>query len=200
MHDYLLKLIIIGDSGVGKSNILSRFTDNRFMKNYDTTIGVEFGIKLMALDGLKYKLHIWDTAGQETFKSITRSYYRGTVGCLLVYDITRRESFESVKTWLVDLRNYCHLNIVITLIGNKIDMNDERQVTLDEGQEFATKNGLLFFETSAKIDHNINDVFVNVVTEITKKLKTFGLNQTNKLNEIKLTNAKQEGYGCRCQI
>ncbi len=174
MYDHLLKFIIIGNSAVGKSNILARFSDNQFVKNHDATIGVEFGTKVIALNGLTYKLQIWDTAGLETFKSITRSYYNGTSGCLLVYDTTCRESFESIAYWLNDIRSYCNPNIVIALVGNKIDDVHRCKVATPEAEEFAKTHNLLFFETSAKTDHNINNTFTNIVIEIAKKSDKFG--------------------------
>lgn len=210
MHDYLLKFIIIGNSMVGKSNILSTFADNRFMQNHDMTIGVEFATKLMAVNGLKYKLQIWDTAGQETFRAITRSYYRGTVGCLIVYDITRRDSFESVQSWLDDLRKVCDPNIVIVLVGNKIDIETKRQITTDEGRELAEKNNLLFFETSAKTHHNIEEVFVSAVENISKKNVELGLKiQTSRsvdsdsesnvnLSNDSNSNPSKSNWSCSC--
>lgn len=129
IYDYVLKFIIVGDSTVGKSNIMSKYTDKRFQTNHDMTIGVEFATKIISVGNTNYKLQIWDTAGQETFKAITRSYYRGTIGCLLVYDITRRESFEAVSMWLSELRNFCDPNTVIALVGNKIDLENTIALT-----------------------------------------------------------------------
>lgn len=120
----MLKFIIVGNSTVGKSNIMSRYTDRRFHANHDMTIGVEFATKILSVGNTTYKMQIWDTAGQEVFKAITRAYYRGTVGCLLVYDITRRESFEAISMWLSELRQFCDPNIVIALVGNKIDLEN----------------------------------------------------------------------------
>lgn len=172
MYHYILKFIIIGDSSIGKSNILLRFTDNRFQSSHDSTIGVEFATKIISRQNTVYKLQIWDTAGQETFRSITRSYYRGTIGCLMVYDITNRESFESLEYWMSDFRKYCDPNTVIILIGNKADLIDKRQVSYDEGKEFAEKHGFSFFETSAKTGINIADCFNNVVDKINNKIKS----------------------------
>jgi len=172
----ILKFIIIGDSSIGKSNILLRFTDNRFQSSHDSTIGVEFATKIISRQNTVYKLQIWDTAGQETFRSITRSYYRGTIGCLMVYDITNRESFESLEYWMSDFRKYCDPNTVIVLIGNKADLIDKRQVSYDEGKEFAEKHGFSFFETSAKTGINIADCFNNVVDKINNKIKSKGMN------------------------
>uniref|UniRef100_A0AAA9TIM4 RAB2A, member RAS onco family n=2 Tax=Bos TaxID=9903 RepID=A0AAA9TIM4_BOVIN len=118
-YAYLFKYIIIGDTGVGKSCLLLQFTDKRFQPVHDLTIGVEFGARMITIDGKQIKLQIWDTAGQESFRSITRSYYRGAAGALLVYDITRRDTFNHLTTWLEDARQHSNSNMVIMLIGNK---------------------------------------------------------------------------------
>lgn len=191
IYDYTLKFIIVGDSTVGKSNIMSRFIDNRFDDSHDMTIGIEFSTKIVALintdssnnlesesnldfdhkSSINYKIQIWDTAGQETFKAITRSYYRGTIGCIVVYDTTNRESFESVSEWVSELKKHCDPQIVVALIGNKIDL-DKRQVTYDEGKELADKHGFIFFETSAKKAINVKECFFEIVKQINKKIET----------------------------
>lgn len=172
VYDYILKFIIVGDSSIGKSNILSRFTDNRFQKFHDPTIGVEFNTKIVSIQNTVYKLQIWDTAGQETFRSITRSYYRGTTGCLMVYDVTSRESFESLTFWISDLKNHCDTNIVIVLVGNKIDLETNREVSTEEGEMFAEKHNIGFFEISAKTGVNVSECFNNTVDKIGKKIDT----------------------------
>jgi len=149
-YAYLFKYIIIGDSAVGKSCLLLQFTDKRFQPVHDLTIGVEFGARMISIDGKQIKLQIWDTAGQESFRSITRSYYRGAAGALLVYDITRRDTFNHLTTWLDDARQHSNSNMVIMLIGNKTDQEQKRAVTRDEGEQFAKDHGLIFMETSAK--------------------------------------------------
>merc|ERR1712000_602867 len=154
-YKYLFKYIIVGDTAVGKSCLLLQFTDKRFQPVHDLTIGVEFGARMISLDGKQIKLQIWDTAGQESFRSITRSYYRGAAGALLVYDITRRETFEHLQSWLEDCRRYSNQNIVIMLIGNKCDLGNKRAVSKEEGEAFASKNGLTFLETSAKTAENV---------------------------------------------
>lgn len=172
VYDYILKFIIVGDSSVGKSNILLRFTDNRFQSSHDLTIGVEFATKIISKQNTVYKLQIWDTAGQEAFRSITRSYYRGTIGCLMVYDVTNKTSFESLNFWIDDLKKYCDPNTVITLVGNKTDLETNREVSVVEGQEFAEKHGISFFETSAKTGNKVSDCFMDAVEKISKKLDT----------------------------
>ena len=199
MYDHLLKFIIIGDSAVGKSNLLARFSDNRFINSHEATIGVEFGTKVISLNNLKYKLQIWDTAGLETFKSITRSYYRGAYGCLLVYDTTCRDSFESITYWLNDIKAHCNTEIVVALVGNKVDRVKDCEVTTAEGEEFAKANNLLFFETSAKTDHNINNTFTNIISEITHRTEKFRSKQSLLLDDvIKLDIVDQSQTRCWC--
>jgi len=125
-YKYLFKYIIVGDTAVGKSCLLLQFTDKRFQPVHDLTIGVEFGSRTVTIDGNQIKLQIWDTAGQEKFRSITRSYYRGTTGALLVYDITRRETFDHLTEWLEDCRKYSNPNMVVMLIGNKCDLEEKK--------------------------------------------------------------------------
>merc|ERR1712170_315611 len=160
-YAYLFKYIIIGDTGVGKSCLLLQFTDKRFQPVHDLTIGVEFGSRTITIDDNQIKLQIWDTAGQEKFRSITRSYYRGAAGALLVYDITRRDTFEHLQSWLEDCRRYSNKDIVIMLIGNKSDLSNKRAVSKEEGESFAAKNGLTFLETSAKTAENVEAAFID---------------------------------------
>jgi Ras-related protein Rab-2A len=157
-YDYLFKYIIIGDTGVGKSCLLLQFTDKRFQPVHDLTIGVEFGARMVTVDGRPIKLQIWDTAGQESFRSITRSYYRGAAGALLVYDITRRETFNHLASWLEDARQHANPNMSIMLIGNKCDLAHKRAVSKEEGQQFAKEHGLLFLEASARTAQNVEEV------------------------------------------
>jgi Ras-related protein Rab-2A len=170
IYDYILKFIIVGESSVGKSNILLRFTDNRFQSSHDLTIGVEFATKIISKQNTIYKLQIWDTAGQEAFRSITRSYYRGTICCLMVYDVTNRTSFESLIFWINDLKKYCDPDTMIILVGNKTDLRTDRKVTTVEGKEFADTHNISFFETSAKTGDKISDCFIDAVDKISKKL------------------------------
>ena len=158
-YDYLLRYIIVGDIAVGKSCILLQFTNNQFRVAHELTIGVEFGVKTIDLNNQTIKIQIWDTAGEETFQAITRTYYRGAVGALLVYDITRRDTFTHCAKWLEDVKNNGMKDICVILIGNKCDLESQRQVSFEEGQEFAKEHDLLFLETSAKTAQNIHESF-----------------------------------------
>ena len=160
-YTYIFKYIIIGDMGVGKSCLLLQYTDKRFLPTHELTIGVEFGTRLITIEGKAIKLQIWDTAGQESFRSITRSYYRGAAGALLVYDITRRDTFEHLTTWLKDALENSNPHMAIILIGNKLDLEAKRVVSTEEGERFARAHNLIFLETSAKTAHNVEEAFLN---------------------------------------
>ncbi|KAG5624462.1 hypothetical protein H5410_009680 [Solanum commersonii] len=169
-YDYLFKYIIIGDTGVGKSCLLLQFTDKRFQPVHDLTIGVEFGARMVTIDGKPIKLQIWDTAGQESFRSITRSYYRGAAGALLVYDITRRETFNHLASWLEDARQHANPNMTIMLVGNKSDLSHRRAVSKEEGEQFAKENGLLFLEASARTAQSVEEAFIQTAAKILQKI------------------------------
>ena len=158
-YDFLLKYIIIGDSIVGKSNLLLRFVYSTFNEEYKLTIGVEFGEKTIEVKNKKYKIQIWDTAGQEQFRSITRTYYKNSVCALVVYDITRRETFDNVINWIEDCKMNSPKTIYIVLVGNKCDLEKDSQVSTEEGEEIANRFGLKFFETSALKTINVNEIF-----------------------------------------
>nr|XP_009671855.1 PREDICTED: ras-related protein Rab-2A [Struthio camelus australis] len=195
---------------VGKSCLLLQFTDKRFQPVHDLTIGVEFGARMITIDGKQIKLQIWDTAGQESFRSITRSYYRGAAGALLVYDITRRDTFNHLTTWLEDARQHSNSNMVIMLIGNKSDLESRREVKKEEGEAFAREHGLIFMETSAKTASNVEEAFINTAKEIYEKIQEGVFDINNEANGIKIgpqhaaTNAtlagnqggQQAGGGC----
>lgn len=173
-------------SGVGKSCLLLQFTDKRFQPVHDLTIGVEFGARMITIDGKQIKLQIWDTAGQESFRSITRSYYRGAAGALLVYDITRRDTFNHLTTWLEDARQHSNSNMVIMLIGNKSDLEARRDVKKEEGEAFAREHGLIFMETSAKTAANVEEAFINTAKEIYQKIQDGVFDINNEANGIKI--------------
>lgn len=185
--DFLYKVVVTGDSGVGKTNIITRFTANEFSLESKATIGVEFGHAEITLgDGSKIKVQIWDTAGQERFRAITRGYYRGAVGALIVYDITKAVSFRNVEKWLQELRQHAFDDIVIMLVGNKSDLKQAREVPSEDAKKFAQKNNLLFIETSALDGENIKEAFYQTVSEIREKRRTKGPTQSEEsAKEIK---------------
>jgi len=165
-YDYLFKVVLIGDSGVGKSNLLSRFTRNEFSLESKSTIGVEFATRSIIVDGKTIKAQIWDTAGQERYRAITSAYYRGAVGALLVYDITRHTTFESVERWLKELQDHTDNNIVVMLVGNKADLRHLRAVSTEDSQALAERESLYFMETSALESTNVENAFTQVLTQI----------------------------------
>ncbi|KAF8820306.1 putative small GTPase Rab2 [Cardiosporidium cionae] len=183
-YQWLFKYIIIGDTGVGKSCLLLQFTDKRFRADHDLTIGVEFGARTVTIDSTQIKLQIWDTAGQESFRSITRSYYRGAAGALLVYDITRRDTFNRLSKWLEEVRQNANPHMIIMLIGNKCD-SERREVSHEEGLVFARKNGLIFLETSAKTAQNVEEAFVSTARRIFENLQGGVYDLSNEANGIK---------------
>ncbi|XP_028119894.1 ras-related protein RABA2a isoform X2 [Camellia sinensis] len=165
-YDYLFKVVLIGDSGVGKSNLLSRFPCNEFCLESKSTIGVEFATRTLQVEGRTVKAQIWDTAGQERYRAITSAYYRGALGALLVYDVTKPTTFENVSRWLKELRDHADANIVIMLIGNKTDLKHLRAVATEDAQGFAEKEGLSFIETSALEAINVEKAFQTILSEI----------------------------------
>ncbi|XP_020689802.1 ras-related protein RIC2 [Dendrobium catenatum] len=165
-YDYLFKVVLIGDSGVGKSNLLSRFTRNEFSLESKSTIGVEFATRSVNVDSKVIKAQIWDTAGQERYRAITSAYYRGAVGVLLVYDVTRHATFENAERWLRELRDHTDPNIIVMLIGNKSDLRHLVAVNTEDGKAFAEKESLYFMETSALEAINVENAFAEVLTQI----------------------------------
>ncbi|KAK4878058.1 hypothetical protein RN001_010564 [Aquatica leii] len=160
-YDHLFKLLIIGDSGVGKSSLLLRFADNTFSGSYITTIGVDFKIRTVSIDGQRIKLQIWDTAGQERFRTITSTYYRGTHGVIVVYDVTNGDSFANVKRWLHEIEQNCDV-VNRILVGNKNDCPDRKVVLTEDAKRFADTMGIQLFETSAKDNINVEEMFISV--------------------------------------
>ncbi|KAF9528209.1 ras family-domain-containing protein [Crepidotus variabilis] len=180
-YDYLFKVVVIGDSGVGKSNLLSRFTRNEFNLESKSTIGVEFATRSINVDGKTVKAQIWDTAGQERYRAITTAYYRGAVGALLVYDIAKHATYVNVTRWLQELRDHADSNIVLMLVGNKSDLKHLRAVPTEEAKLFSTENGLSFIETSALDASNVESAFQTILTNIYRIVssKTLESNTSN---------------------
>ncbi|XP_068524463.1 ras-related protein Rab-4B isoform X1 [Anas acuta] len=168
-YDFLFKFLVIGSAGTGKSCLLHQFIENKFKQDSNHTIGVEFGSKVVNVGGKTVKLQIWDTAGQERFRSVTRSYYRGAAGALLVYDITSRETYNALTNWLTDARTLASPNIVIILCGNKKDLDADREVTFLEASRFAQENELMFLETSALTGENVEEAFLKCARTILNK-------------------------------
>ena len=176
--------------------MLLQFTDKRFQPVHDLTIGVEFGARMITVQNdVQVKLQIWDTAGQESFRSITRSYYRGAAGALLVYDITRRDTFQHLGRWLEEAKQHAQPNMVILLIGNKNDLEHRRAVTTEEGKAFADANGLLFMETSAKTAYNVEQAFLKTAEEIHGKIKSGEIDVSNESHGIKVGMAASQNSG-----
>ncbi|KAJ0235120.1 Ras-related protein RABE1d [Hirschfeldia incana] len=170
-YDYLIKLLLIGDSGVGKSCLLLRFSDDTFTTSFITTIGIDFKIRTVELDGKRIKLQIWDTAGQERFRTITTAYYRGAMGILLVYDVTDESSFNNIRNWMKNIEQHASDNVNKILVGNKADMDEsKRAIPTAKGQALADEYGIKFFETSAKTNLNVESVFLSIAKDIKQRL------------------------------
>ena len=184
-YDYLFKILLIGDSGSGKSCILMRFADDSFTESNIATIGVDFKIRTVELNSKIIKLQIWDTAGQERFRTITSSYYRGAQGIIIVYDVNDLESFQHVKQWITECDRYAKENVTKMLIGNKCDMDTKRQVTFEQGKELADTYGLDFMETSAKTNVNVEKAFLRL-TELISKSKTVGKQITSPNPNVRI--------------
>lgn len=168
-YDHLFKLVLVGDSGVGKSSLLLRFADGTFDEHLQSTIGVDFKLKMMRVGPKMCKVTIWDTAGQERFRTLTSSYYRGAHGIILVYDVTRPETFSSLATWLNEIEMYATgggKSVVKLLVGNKTDMETDRAVSRKTAEDWARQKGMLYIESSAKNADNVRSVFEEVVLKI----------------------------------
>jgi len=196
-YDFLFKLVLIGDSGVGKSCLLLRFADDNFTDSYISTIGVDFRFRTINIQDKTVKLQIWDTAGQERFRTITSAYYRGADGIIMVYDVTSSESFDHVEEWLSEVDRYANENTSKLLVGNKADLIEEKVVPEEDAQGFADKIGISFLETSAKTATNVDTAFLTMAKELIKNKEnsdTSGGNGGNggvKLHTVKRQNHKQ---------
>ncbi|WJX19945.1 Ras-related protein RABA5b [Trifolium repens] len=192
-EEYLFKIVLIGDSAVGKSNLLSRFARNEFDSNSKATIGVEFQTQMVEIDGKEIKAQIWDTAGQERFRAVTSAYYRGAFGALVVYDISRRGTFDSIKRWLDELTIQNDSTVARMLVGNKCDLENIREVSVEEGKALAEEEGLFFMKTSALDSTNVQTAFEIVIREIYNNISRKVLNSDSykaelSVNRVSLVN------------
>uniref|UniRef100_V9IF95 Ras-related protein Rab-8A n=1 Tax=Apis cerana TaxID=7461 RepID=V9IF95_APICE len=170
-YDYLFKLLLIGDSGVGKTCVLFRFSEDAFNTTFISTIGIDFKIRTIELDGKKIKLQIWDTAGQERFRTITTAYYRGAMGIMLVYDVTNEKSFENIKNWIRNIEENASADVEKMLLGNKCELTEKRQVSKERGEQLAVEYGIKFMETSAKSSINVEEAFYTLARDIKAKME-----------------------------
>ena len=171
-YDYMLKVIIIGESGTGKSCLLNYLIENRFKKNTNHTVGVEFGSKRLLIGEKQIKLQIWDTAGQERFRSVTKSYYRGAAAALLVFDITNTESFEKLSSWVEDARTFSRPDICMMVVGNKSDLKDSREVDFMEASRFCQDLRVQYLETSASSGQSVEEAFTKLAKSVIDKLES----------------------------
>ncbi|KAJ2388820.1 ras GTPase, partial [Coemansia sp. RSA 2559] len=193
-------LLLIGDSGVGKSCLLLRFADDTYTESYISTIGVDFKIRTIELDGKTVKLQIWDTAGQERFRTITSSYYRGAHGIIVVYDVTDGETFSNVKQWLQEIDRYASEGVNKLLVGNKSDLEDKRKVDVTEAKDFADSLNISFLETSAKDSTNVEKAFMTMAGQIKERMGASNVQQQQQqkkpINLSQGQNVNQTNGGC----
>ena len=195
-YDLMFKILLLGDSGVGKSSLLLRYTKNEFISDMRSTIGVEFALKYITIDNYQLKIQIWDTAGMERYRSITNAYYKGAKGVIVLYDICRKKSFENVDKWIDDFKSKADDDAVIILIGNKSDLDDKREVSKEEGESKAQMNKFAFMETSAKDNNNVQKGFETLFGEIVKIYKNknnIDLNDNKEGDEGMKKNMKENG-------
>ena len=183
-YEFIFKVLLLGNSNVGKSSLFLRFVDDIWNDTFVPTIGVDFKIKTFDIDEKKIKMQIWDTAGQERFKNIIASYYRGAHGILLIYDVTDKDSFKNLSNWLIEIEKNANKNVLKVLIGNKCDMESERKVTVEQGKDFATQYGMKFFETSAKNSTNVSDAFIAMTKEVMKTSGRKAVVEEKKQNTV----------------
>lgn len=198
-YDYMAKVIIIGDSGVGKTNFITRFCENHFKQSYVATIGVDFKIKSVAVEGKKYKLQIWDTAGQERFKNITQTYYKGAAGIILSFSIIDRNSFTNIERWMHQIENNAPQEVSKIIVGTKSDLQDEREVTFQEGAALGRKYNLQYIESSAKTGTNVKQAMQALVLEIHKNYeRNGGVNGVSTHREVSMLRADPDPGKKRC--
>ena len=200
-YEMMVKVILSGDSAVGKTNIMSKYLKNQFLEDSKATVGVEFGSKLFTINGHNIKAQIWDTAGQEKYKAITGAYYKGSKGAFVVYDITRKDTFDSVDKWIHDLKSTGDPKMTIMIIGNKLDLEHKREVLKEQGEEKAKSFECAFLETSAFSGDNIEKGFEMMISEIFKKygndsLEDDDFGTVERGEDIKLEKKENKKKGC----
>jgi small GTP-binding protein len=193
--DYSLKIIIVGDSGVGKSCFLLRYVRDTFDEDSQPTLGVEFLTKIIQTSAHRIQLQLWDTAGQELFRSVTSGYYRGSAGAIVVFDLTSRDSFESVGRWIQDIHEVARGDVVTVLVGNKSDLADQRKVPIEDAEAYAREHNLAYLETSARTGAGISKVFETVVEPIEKNVEA-GLYKVNPQGENPEPQQASDSGGC----
>ncbi|KAK9238368.1 ras family-domain-containing protein [Lipomyces kononenkoae] len=195
-YDILIKLLLIGDSGVGKSCLLLRFSEDSFTPSFITTIGIDFKIRTIDLDGKRIKMQIWDTAGQERFRTITTAYYRGAMGILLVYDVTDEKSFNNIRNWFSNVEQHASEGVNKLLIGNKCDWEEKRAVSTEQGKALANELGIPFIEASAKANINVEEAFVSLARQIKQRVDLASEPQPN--NNIDISSGQKSSSAGKC--
>lgn len=197
-YDYLFKLVLIGDSGVGKSCLLLRFADDSFTDSYISTIGVDFRFRTVNIDMKTVKLQIWDTAGQERFRTITSAYYRGAHGIIMVYDVTNYESFEHVEEWLNEVNRHASESTLKLLVGNKADLADDKKVRSEDAKKFADTLGISFLETSAKNATNVEAAFLTMAKQLIQAKELQGVKQSPPNQSVLINSNDNDRKGRAC--